>query len=400
MSKNHMKLLFVTYEYGDVINGGVGKLVNQLCAELSPRVQQLDILLIKYSHDTPEVVFILYSAEQQRIFSSSTYLGELTTIIEHEQYRAVHFFCPGGEARDILMSLCNREIRPKLIYSCHSIHLYEKDIRLATPEYLDNEACFIKHSDYLHLLNQTSLVWLREAYPIADLSSDRIKIIANGISLSEELLTGERKKRRDSSVKTLLCISRWCHGKGLEYLLDAMPFIARVYGDVQLVLAGRREQSWENNGGKYLQMIDKKIAQLGTSVRVYGWVDERQKTQLYTDADLCLVPSEIEYFPYSVLEPAMMGVPIVSNKIATVDELLDGEKGCRMCDVKNPESFAQAVIELLADSRAAEQRADYARDRVGLISNWDTVAQQYLDFYLEDSRYKTNANANLYVAEV
>lgn len=51
----------------------------------------------------------------------------------------------------------------------------------------------------------------------------------------------------------VLCVSRWSHGKSLEFLLEAVPKVVEKLPNIRFAIAGRKEVSWKNDVRSYVQ---------------------------------------------------------------------------------------------------------------------------------------------------
>lgn len=177
-------------------------------------------------------------------------------------------------------------------------------------------------------------------------------------------------------------MSRWSHGKGLEYLLDAIPHVLEVMPGVRFILAGRKENSWENDVANYVKKIDDKIARLAEHVEVFGWIDDAQKALLCARANIVVMPSEVEYFPYGILEPAADGIPVVTSRITGSLDILEEGRDCLMYDTTDARQLAQHIVTVLGDQKLADWLAGNAYRRVACEYNWDKVSSMYRAMYL------------------
>jgi glycosyltransferase involved in cell wall biosynthesis len=180
----------------------------------------------------------------------------------------------------------------------------------------------------------------------------------------------------------VLCISRWSHGKGLEYLLDAIPHVAAVMPDVRFVLAGRKEDSWETDVASYVEKIDEKVRGLKDHIEVFGWIDEAQKASLCARAQVAVMPSEVEYFPYAILEPVAAGIPVVSSRIAGAREILEEGRHCLMYETTDSQHLAQHILTLLGNRALARQLADNAHKHVSTRYTWERISSLYKEMYV------------------
>src|SRR6185436_11665062 len=92
--------------------------------------------------------------------------------------------------------------------------------------------------------------------------------------------------------------------------------------DMQFVLVGRKYLSWEKDWYAYVLGIQRLSRRVGRRFTLLGWLSASQRDALFARADCCVMPSELEYYPYSVLEPAAAGVPLVCSDLPCLRELL------------------------------------------------------------------------------
>lgn len=117
--------------------------------------------------------------------------------------------------------------------------------------------------------------------------------------------------------------------------------------------------------------IKKKAHQSGCEKQVYftGLLDQTDVIKALVDADLLLMPSEVqENFGMSAVEAMAAGVPILVSEGVPVGEDAQRAGAGRVvpCD---PVSFSQAAIEMLSD-REKLQRMGAAR-QIYTLENYD-----------------------------
>jgi glycosyltransferase involved in cell wall biosynthesis len=234
---------------------------------------------------------------------------------------------------------------------------HDQSIRKASEKDLFHEDFLLKNSDHVHLLSETARQWVAAAYPGFRPNGD-FHIIPNAIRCPAG------RTRIAPRGRTVLCMSRWSHGKGLEYLLDAIPHVLAVMPDVRFVLAGRKESSWEYDVASYVKKIDEKIGRVADHVEVFGWIDDVQKDQLCARADVVVMPSEVEYFPYAILEPAAEGIPVVASRISGSREILEEGRDCLMYDTTDVLQLAEHIVTVLGNPDLADRLAAKAHARV------------------------------------
>jgi glycosyltransferase involved in cell wall biosynthesis len=120
---------------------------------------------------------------------------------------------------------------------------------------------------------------------------------------------------------------------------------------------------------------------LGSRFLVLGWLDTAQRNSLFALADAVVVPSELEYYPYAVLEPAAAGVPLICSNLACVNELLRDQEEYLAFENRDSDDLAAKIVALGQDRAAARQRAQRARRRVLDVCDWKTIAGDYARLY-------------------
>ena len=398
--KSSIKVLILTHEYGRRITGGLGRVVNGIFKWMPSNIV-LDIYQVKFpfpsmidltqTYTVEERKFMAYiyrKSDQNRVkcLLNGDYKEVLNEILKRENYDIVHIIVNSS-----VMAECLKEIKAlsqniKTVYSCHSMAKYEIEIRNNYPDELIHEEYIFNNVDYFHLLNNTSIKYLQKCY--TDIAGKKqIFIIPNGIEESDfisidDSFKNELYKQYDQNKnRFVLCLTRWSFGKGLEYLLDAIPIVVKELKNVKFILAGRKPSSWENNVNEYVRMIDQKIEQVNEYVIPLGWLDNLPRNTVFSIADICVMPSMLEYFPYSILEPMICKVPVISSRIESVEEILKDNQECLFYSPKNPNELAERLIYFLDNQKIRKEIALRAFQKAKEHYNWQTICEKYADMY-------------------
>jgi glycosyltransferase involved in cell wall biosynthesis len=371
LAHDDMPVLLITTEYGAQLFGGLGRVVNGLLAEDVAR--NIDVLLVGASQD------FVHGPVLELDHS------DFESTLRSRDYRIVHPLCPNDMVAAAVTRI--REVLPHahIVFSCHSIKDFEKNIRAeAKPATVRAEQYLIGEADWLHVLNDFSLAKLRASYPKA--STTPTTIIPNGIEEESLLATpaAVRQLRQCPKLRgkrVILSMTRWAWGKGLEYLAEAIPLVLKQRDDVVFVIGGRKESSWEFRSAEYVAMIDRRLAPYRDHVVSPGWVDDRARNAYLALADIFVMPSQLEYFPYSILEPMMAGTPIVSANVGGVPEMIEGGRECLLYAPENSAMLADHILELLSNESKAQAFSKRAREHARRSYPWTAIAEQYLQMY-------------------
>lgn len=151
--------------------------------------------------------------------------------------------------------------------------------------------------------------------------------------------------------------------KGIRELIAAMP----------LVLAEVPEASLEVYGGGLIgvsgpslqEQLERSLpAEVRERVKWMGRVSRARLPEVLRQASVCVYPSYMEALPIAWLEGLASGRAVVASKLGPGPEVIeDGATGL-LCDPKNPQELAAALVRVLKDRRLREQLGQAGRKSV------------------------------------
>lgn len=203
---------------------------------------------------------------------------------------------------------------------------------------------------------------------------ERIRVIFNGIDL--EALTARdpaavrAELLRGGSGPLVLAVGRLVEPKGYDYLVEAAAEVVRAFTGAVFCIAGDGPLR-----GRLEQLIDS----LGISGQVRLLGTRKDVADLLAACDLYVLSSVDEGLPMALLEAMVAGAPVVSTRIAGVqDVIVDGETGFQ-ADPANAASLAAAICRALSDEALREKLAQNGRRFVQEKFPLSTIGRQYLD---------------------
>jgi glycosyltransferase involved in cell wall biosynthesis len=149
--------------------------------------------------------------------------------------------------------------------------------------------------------------------------------------------------------------------KGLKYLLEALAKL-RTEREVSLVVIGKKKE-----GGPSAQAIDD--LGLGDVVTFITGVPEQRIIELYSEAELAVVPSLYEGFSLPAIEAMSCGVPLVATTGGALPEVV-GIDGDTALTVPPGDSDALAAKIAMALDNPELRAAVGARGRQRVIDRW------------------------------
>ncbi len=150
--------------------------------------------------------------------------------------------------------------------------------------------------------------------------------------------------------------------KGLKYLLEAVAKLRTERNDVHLVVIGKRKP-----GGA----SDETIKKLGLEdhVEFITGVPEERIIELYSEAELAVVPSLYEGFSLPAIEAMACGVPLVATTGGALPEVV-GSDGDTALLVEPGDSEALAAKLRWALAEPDLRNTVGARGRQRIVSRW------------------------------
>ena len=207
--------------------------------------------------------------------------------------------------------------------------------------------------------------------------ADRIRVIPNGVDLEE--FAHPPPPDRDRKAPVVLYVGRiYPEQKGLETLVKAFAFLARST-PAQLRLVG---EDW---GG--LDRLRRLAQDRGISNRVHatGLIPRSAVLAEFAAADVFVLPSNFDAFPFVLLEAMAASLPVVATRVGGVPEIVVEGRTARLVPPGDPAPLADELLGFLTDPALAAQYGAEGRRHVEAYS-WSRVVPQYLELYSELAR--------------
>ena len=277
-------------------------------------------------------------------------------------YDVVHFHAEGPCAMLWLPKLFGK----RCIATIHGLdHQRAKWGRLARTYIMLGEKCAAKFADEVIVLSKRVQQYFLDTY------GRETVFIPNGVTRPEirnaEEITQRFGLRKDDYI---LFLGRLVPEKGITYLIEAFR---KVETDKRLVIAG---------GSSDTEAFAKQLkAQAAGDDRILftGFVQGRVLEELYSNAYLYVLPSDLEGMPLSLLEAMSYGNCCVTSDI---EECASVTESHGIIFSKGEVDHLRQILQRLCDypekvDRYRKDAADYITCRF----NWDDVAKKILEIY-------------------
>ena len=155
-------------------------------------------------------------------------------------------------------------------------------------------------------------------------------------------------------------VGRIVEEKGIEYLLNSIPFLEKELDDFRILLAG----DYDNVAGGSIKPRLDKIAKLYPNrVKFLGQLTNSELVSFYNLIDVLVLPSvdPLEAFGMVQLEALFCRTPVVVSDLPGVREVVKTTGMGKLAEKKNSRDIAEKVIELKKHpvNMAAELLTEY-----------------------------------------
>ena len=149
--------------------------------------------------------------------------------------------------------------------------------------------------------------------------------------------------RLNSNTKRILMVGDVDNRKNVKNSFRALAVIKKMLPEnmLELIIVGNAAQR------KYFESLEKDASRYG-NVFWPGYLPDSELKKYYQSSDVFLYPSLWEGFGIPVIEAMTAGVPVVCSDLSSLPEV--GGDYVKYCDPYDPESIANAVLEMLSMS--------------------------------------------------
>lgn len=227
------------------------------------------------------------------------------------------------------------------------------------------------------------------------LEESKIKIINPGVDfkiLSLLPSKGLRKKfKLPTRGKILLCLGRMVRTKGYEFAIYGMAELKKSYhSPVSLVIVGGSIQkgvSVSAEEKKYYDFLQSEVKRLNLEKDVYFLpaVNHDNINEIFSIADVFIMPSRNEPFGLVIVEAMAMKVPVVAANRGGPLNLIKHNRTGNLVDMEDSVTLASYLKALLKDKYFSRKIAQDAYKYAQREFHWHQKAAQFAQVYREVS---------------
>jgi D-inositol-3-phosphate glycosyltransferase len=211
----------------------------------------------------------------------------------------------------------------------------------------------------------------------------RIRVVPPGVDAARFAPSGSPGRR--NGPPTALFVGRLQPMKGPDVAIRAVAEARRrapaVAGNLRLVIIGGAGGA---QGPDYVDGLRRLAAGLGIEgdVRFIPPVPHDSLPEVYSSADVLIMPSRSESFGLAGLEAQACGLPVIGASVGGLRTVVDHGWTGFLVEGQGPSRYADRLIEVLSAPALAARLSAGARARA-LRFSWDRTVRGVLDAYGE-----------------
>lgn len=278
------------------------------------------------------------------------------------KYDVVHFHAEGPCAMLWLPKLFGK----RCIATVHGLdHQRAKWGKLASTYIMLGEKCAVKFADEIIVLSEGVQEYFLDTY------GRETRFIPNGVNRpiirEAEIIKNKFGLEKDSYI---LFLGRLVPEKGLRYLIKAFK---QVDTEKKLVIAGGSSDTDE-----FTKEL-KELAKDDSRIIFTGFVQGKELDELYSNAYVYTLPSDLEGMPLSLLEAMSYGNCCL---VSDIDECASVVEDKAFIFKKSDVADLQSKLQKACDDKEQVQKyKDEAADYICQKYNWDDVTERTVKLY-------------------
>jgi len=301
-------------------------------------------------------------------------LSDIASFLGAHRFDILHTH--GGIAGFYGRMACRKRGSPRMIvHTLHGIHYLHYRNPLLKRLFILQERYLARRTDAVIFVSEADKKKGNRLHLVPEAKQVLIK---NGIDYSACVnrareIAADVTKDLSSPHPVVGSIARLHRQKGISYLLRAVNPICRVFPELKI---------WIIGGGPQKAKLERLGENLGVASHVHFFGERQDILQLMSCFDVFVLPSLWEGLPYSLLEAAAIGKPVVATDIDGVRELIQHEKTGLLVTPRQPEMLAEAIIRLLRDPDYASGLGQSLNAAVRSTYTLERMVSQVKDLYL------------------
>ena len=222
-----------------------------------------------------------------------------------------------------------------------------------------------KYADEIIVLSNNVQEYFKNTY------NRKTNFIPNGVNkpqiLKPDIIKKKYKLKKEDYI---LFLGRIVPEKGIHYLIEAFN---KIDTNKKLVIAGGASDT----DSYYSELKEK--AKANKNIIFTGFVQGQELEELYSNAYIYCLPSDLEGMPLSLLEAMSYGLCCLTSDIKECSDVI-ADKGKTFLK-SNVDDLTAKIQQLLADENLVKKYKKESQNYILEKYNWDDIVEKTLQLY-------------------
>lgn len=295
---------------------------------------------------------------------TSSFFASLATALG--KYDVVHIHAEGPSVFCWIPKICGKRV----ICTIHGLDWAREkwESGMASKYIRLGEKCAVRFADEIIVLSQSTYEYFKQTY------NRETKYIPNGVKKPVKTDVDLIKKKFGLEKNSyVLFLGRIVPEKGIRYLIDAYR---NVNTDKKLIIAG-----CSSDTDKFVAEI-KRMSNGDNRIVFTGFVHGQVLEELYSNAYIYILPSDLEGMPLTLLEAMSYGNCCLTSDIEECTAVV-GDYGLTFAK-KDVDDLRDKIQMLCNDEEMVQRYKQKAADYICAKYNWDDVVEETLALYRQE----------------
>lgn len=234
----------------------------------------------------------------------------------------------------------------------------------------------MKNSDIITVNSIATRNELVNRFPIY---SSKIKVIPMGVDINLFKNRKIKKPKKYSKNKILLFVGRLSDQKGLQYLIDSIPDIAKYDSKVKLLIIGE---------GPYEKVLQERLlnSDIEKHVEFLGAMSKTEIAKYYNFSDIFVMPSlstktGTEALGLALLEAMASGCVVIGTNVGGIPFSIKNNYNGILIKQKDKLELSNAIITLLKNKKNSTKLGTKAAEFARKNYSWDEISKDFIKIY-------------------
>jgi len=188
-------------------------------------------------------------------------------------------------------------------------------------------------------------------------------VIPNGIDLPEKT---KNNYQLASAAPAIGILTNFNFRKKSDGLIHLAKIVRRISPEIKLIVGG---------GGEFFEEYKKIVLDIHSNTDFLG---QCKKEDLFNQADIFTYYSLLDNQPIAVLEAMAFGLPVLSNDVGAVKEILTGKLESYVAETD--EAYGNSLKKLLESEEMRKENGQEA-EKISQDFSWDKIVKRFIEIY-------------------